>query len=376
LGAPGRNLAPRLDLLRSIGPLYAWRMNSHRRAARALPLDGRRAGYVERWTDAARQLGAEATDLSRGFIELRWGDVRTMVWNHWVPLDDVVTLKLALEKPLVHQILMAGGLPVPEHALFHVDDPAPALEFLKRSGGACVVKPVDREGGSLTTSGVCTPDHLRRARLRARRLSDRAMIERQVEGDNYRFLFLDGQLLDVVRRRAPRVVGDGRSTVRELMAAENGKRYEAAGGAPTWELVAELDTVLTLEQAGMTLGTVPAAGQSVVIKNVVNANGPENNESALDEVGDELVADAARAAELLGVRLAGVDLITPDCRRSLAAAGGVVLEVNTTPGLHYHYEVNNPEKSVPVLVPILRALFEHAAARAPELELPASAAPA
>jgi cyanophycin synthetase len=359
-GAPGRVLAPRLDLVRSIGVRYALGEQRRRLAAR-LPSDGRRAGYVERWFDAARQLGVEATDLSRGFVELRRGENRIVVWNHWVPLDDIVTLKLTLDKPLVHRILTAEGLPVPEHALFNVVDLAPALDFLARQDGPCVVKPVDRQGGTVTTSGIWTAAHLRRARLRARRLSQRLLIERQVPGDNYRLLFLDGELLDVVRRYPPRLVGDGRSSVRDLLAAENDRRYSIAGGRGTWDLVADLDTVLTLEQRGLTLGSVPAAGESVVVKTVVNSNGPEFNESVRDQVSDAFVADAARAASLLGVRLAGVDLISPDCRQPLAAAGGVVLEVNATPGLHYHYEIRNPDQGAPVLIPILRALFDGSA---------------
>ena len=102
----------------------------------------------------------------------------------------------------------------------------------------------------------------------------------------------------------------------------------------------------------------------MVLKTVVNANGPENNESVLDEIGEALVADVARAAELVGVRLAGVDVITPDSQRSLADAGGVILEVNATPGLHYHYDISNPEQGVPVLVPILQHLLSEAAPRA------------
>ena len=191
-GAPGREIAPRLDLMRSIGPGYAWR--EYRRRQASAPSDGRRAGYLALWSDAARQIGAQATDLSSGFVELHRGGARVVVWNHWVPLDDVVSLKLSLDKPLVHQILTAGGLPVPEHVLFHVDDLSAALEFLERHDAPCVVKPVDREGGALTTSGVRTAEHLRRARLRVRRLSDRLLIERQAPGENYRFLFLDGQL--------------------------------------------------------------------------------------------------------------------------------------------------------------------------------------
>ena len=360
-GAPGRELAPRLDLMRSIGPGYAWR--EHRRRQASAPSDGHRAGYVALWSDAARRLGAQATDLSTGFIELRRGRARVVVWNHWVPLDDVVTSKLALDKPFVHQILAGAGLPVPEHRRFDADDIGPALEFLDRQASACVVKPVDREGGTVTTSGIRTHAHVRRARLRARRISRRLLIERQVPGDNYRFLLLDGKLLDVIRRRPPQVQGDGRSTVRELVAAENRRRLVAACGAGTWELVADLDTVLTLEHAGLTLASGPGPGESVILKPVTNSNGREHNASVRDEVGERLVADVALAARLVDVRLAGIDVITPDPRRSLREAGGVILEVNATPGLHYHYEISNPEHGVPVLVPILEHLLSAAAAR-------------
>ena len=96
------------------------------------------------------------TDLSSGFVELRRGSARVVVWNHLVPLDHVVTIKRALEKPFVHRILAADGLPVPDHRRFDADDLRPALDFLDRQQGACVVKPVDREGGAVTTTGIRT----------------------------------------------------------------------------------------------------------------------------------------------------------------------------------------------------------------------------
>ena len=63
------------------------------------------------------------------------------------------------------------------------------------------------------------------------------------------------------------------------------------------------------------------------------------------------------AARAVGVRLAGVDLITPDASLPLDAAGGVILEVNATPGLQYHYEVRDPVRATPVMAPILEALL-------------------
>jgi D-alanine-D-alanine ligase-like ATP-grasp enzyme len=362
-GRPASDLAARLDLMSSIGPRYA--LHEHRRrSAGAAEDDGRRTGYFDRWSEAARTVGAVAEDLSRGFIRIADEQREVVVWNHCVPLDDIVTVKLALEKPLVHRLLTHAGLPIPEHVTFHVDDVAPALTFLARHR-ACVVKPVDREGGSVTTSGIRSTRHLQRACLRARRLSTRLMIEREIPGENYRMLFLDGELLDVVCRESPRVFGDGRSTVRELFVAENDRRYALARGEPpTWELVADLDAVLTLERQGLTMSSVPAAGEPVIVKRVVNANGAEFNVSVRDDVPDDLVEEARRSVDLLGVRLAGVDVITPDRRRSLSVAGGAILEINATPGLHYHYETRNPERAVAVLVPVLRALLA-AAERSP-----------
>jgi D-alanine-D-alanine ligase-like ATP-grasp enzyme len=361
-GGMGRRIGPRLDLVRSTGPGYALRRGREMLAWSKLPRDGRRPGYLELGREAAGVVGADAVDLGRGFVELRQGEARAVVWNHWVPLDDIVTMQLALDKPLVHARLASAGIPVPDHVSFDAADLSPALAFLAQSDVPCVVKPVAMMGGSMTTSGIRTPDQLRRARLRARRRSERLMIERQVAGANYRFLFLDGELLDVIHRRSPQVAGDGRSTVRELIAAENRRRFAAAEGERPWLLTADLDAVFTLEAAGLSLGSVPPHGASVTVKTVVNANSPEDNESVRHDVSEALVAEAARAAALVGVRLAGVDVITPDRRCELAACGGVVLEVNATPGLHYHYEIRNAAEGTPVLVPILQRLLSAASA--------------
>jgi cyanophycin synthetase len=356
-GGLGRGIAPRLDLVRSTGPGYAVRHGLQVRESSKLPNDGSRSGYGTLWRGAAQEVGAEVVDLGRGFLELSRDAARTIVWNQWVPLDDIVTMQFALDKPLVHERLASAGLPVPDYACFEAGDLAPALDFLTRSSDPCVVKPIALMGGTMATTGIRTPDQLQRARLRARRTSEQLMIERQVPGDNYRFLFLDGELLDVIGRRPPRVVGDGRSTVAELIAAENRRRFAAAKGERPWLLTADLDAVFTLEASGLKLGSVPPRDTRVVVKTVISANGPQGNESVRHDVADELVADAARAAELIGVRLAGVDVITPDRHRGLSGGDGVVLEVNAAPGLHYHYEISNPEHGTPVLVPILQRLL-------------------
>jgi cyanophycin synthetase len=103
---------------------------------------------------------------------------------------------------------------------------------------------------------------------------------------------------------------------------------------------------------------VPAAGQTVVVKTVVNDNARRRNAVVTDRIGDELRADGARATAVLGTALAAVDIITPDPCVSLRRAGGVIVEVNTTPGLHHHYNVTEADSSQQgVAVPVLKSLL-------------------
>jgi cyanophycin synthetase len=357
-GRPARELAIRLDLLRAIGPAEAWRRKRDDAKLARRNGDGRRPGYTRIWTDAASEVGGEVIDHSRGFLEVRRGAVTARVWNNWVGLDDLVTWRLSLDKALVHDLLTGARLPVPEHQPFEARDVAPARAFLGSAGAPCVVKPMAGAGGSGTTSAVRTTSQLDRAVLRARRHGRKLLIERQVPGDVYRFLFLDGDLLDVIRRRPPRVRGDGRSSLAELIASENRRRFAAAGAERPWLLRVDLDAVLTLKSHGLALSSVPSEGDWVAVKTAVSQNGTHDNESVLGEVAPELVAEARTAAELLGIRLAGVDVITADPGTGLGESGGVILEVNATPGLHYHYQVGDRDRAVAVAVPILRRLLE------------------
>ena len=364
-GRRGRRLAAGADLTRSVGLGEVRRRRHDEDRLAGLTGDGRRPGYTRMWHEAAGAVGADVADLGGGFLAFRRGDALTRVWNNWVGLDDIVTARLAADKERAHRLLTAAGLPVPAHRRFPAGDLGPALDFLARCGGPCVVKPVSGAGGSGTTSGVRTERQLRRARLRAARLHGDLLIERQVPGDVLRLLFLDGELLDVIRRRPPAVTGDGRSTILELIAAENERRFAAAAGERPWLLRADLDAVFTLEAAGLRLSSVPAAGERVAIKTAVSQNGPEDNESLAAAVGDALVADAARAAAAVGVRLAGVDVITRDPGAALRRGGGAVLEVNATPGLHYHYEVRDRARAVPVAELILERLLAASTAAVP-----------
>ena len=357
MGRAGRRVGAKVDLVRETGIRHALRRLGD--PARVEHLARTRRHVYERiWREGASAVGAELVDVSNGFLELRKSDAWTRVWEQWVMLDDAVTLRLALDRRAVNCLLTKAEIPIPDHLEFDFRDLAPAVAFLDAHGDSAVVKPASGTGGSVgVTCGVRRVAQLRRAAVRAARSDPCVLIERQAEGGMYRFLFLDGELLDVVRRFPPTLRGDGRSTIDDLIAAENERRMRAAGDAALDLLSVDLDCLFTLAKEGLRLASVPKRGESVQVKTATNENRVEDNVTVREPLSDELVSEARAAAAAVGVRLAGIDLVTSDLGRSLSAGGGVVLEVNGTPGLHYHYLVAEPERATPVAVPILRKLL-------------------
>ncbi len=352
-GRPGRRAAHALDLIGSTGVRYAWRRRRESEAVARLYPEPEDALFGDIWARAAAAVGAELDVLGGGFYGFRRDRATGRVWRHVTSLDDAVTLRFALDKPRVQRLLRERGIPVPGWRELDLGDFAGALEFVRGGAEPCVVKPAGQSGGSGVTAGVRGERELRRALLRASRLGGRVILERQVPGNVYRLLFLDGELLDAIRRRPPTLVGNGRSTLAELVAAENRRRMAKNGRAGLTLLYVDLEAVLTLERAGIGLGTVPAAGSQVTLKTVTSQNRVEDNETV--SVGDDLVSEAAEAVQAVGLRLAGVDLVAREPGRSLEASGGAIIEVNGTPGLHYHYLVAN--EATDVAAPVLERML-------------------
>ena len=314
------------------------------------------AFYRGLWRSTAARLGAVILDLPGGFLEVRLGQRVTRVKQGRVMLDDLVTLSLAGNKVVVHALLMNERLPVPAHLSYTLDKVEKGWDFLKGQGGPCVVKPVsDTGGGHGVTTGVETRWQLSQASALAATCSRELLIERQVEGDNYRLLYLDGVLIDALRRGPPTVIGDGRSSIRQLIRRENLKRAKS-GRAVLGPITIDLDCRSTLRQVGLSLHSVPAADQKVRVKTATNECSERDNQTVLEQIGPSLTKEGARAASIVGARLAGVDVITKDPATPLEGSG-VIVEVNTTPGIKHHYMVRNSEQKVEVAVPIMRCLL-------------------
>jgi cyanophycin synthetase len=354
-GRVGRELAAGGELLAMLGPRELLRRRREERAlARLWP---GRAVNARIWADAARLLDVEFRDLGDGFFELGSGEARLRVWMHVPPIDSESARRRALDKTLSQRLIAEAGAPVPAQVPFGIADLESAAAAL--DGGSWVVKPAGgTSSGQGATTGVHGASDLRRAAVRAARSDRRLLLERQASGAEYRVLLLDGEPIGAVRRDAPTVTGDGRSTIAELVHEENRRRLEAGGEAGLDVTRLDLDALLALEHAGLGLHAVPAAGQQVAVKGSHSQAGARDVETIpVESLSADLAAELSSAVAAFGLRLAGFDLVTPDIGRSLAAAGGAVIEINGTPGLHYHYLVRDPTSVTAVAVPLLERML-------------------
>lgn len=347
----------RLDLLRSVGVRHMVRRRAANRRHKAALRQRKELVGDTMWRQAAAELGAEVRELAPKLLEFRLGDTVTYVHGQTTPFADRVSIRVASDKLLSYRLLHEAGLAVPEHIVVDVRDTAGAAQFLDRFGVPCIVKPAEGGGGSGVTGEVRNKRQLHRALVYAGRFHERALIERQVSGDSYRILVLEGEVLDIIRRPRLRLRGDGHSTVEQLMFDEYERRIATNGVAGLKPLAVDLDCLFALEGVGYRLDSVLEPGQEIAIKTATNFNGPEHSLTLSPPFPDALVEPARRAAGVLGVRLAGVDIVADDLDAPLEQSGGVILEVNPVPGLNHHYNVADPASAARVAVPILHALL-------------------
>jgi cyanophycin synthetase len=315
------------------------------------------------WLAAARELGAEVRELSPLFTEISTHNARTTIKGQTVMLNDYVSIALADDKAASSDVLASAGLAVPEQLLFSQDTREAALTFMEARAVPCVVKPARGSGGEGVTAEVrCKSDLCRAARV-ASRVDQRLVIERQIFGDVYRFLVLDGEIIDVLRQLPPFIVGDGICSVGDLILTEYDRRIRQSGASPLRPLMIDLDCLLTLRRAGLSLDSVLRTGQKIAVKTVCNFHSQDGIETVRGPIGRRLGQEVTRAAAGIGLRLAGVDVITTDLARGLAEAGGAIVDVNGRPGLHHHHQVARTGAASRVTTAVLSTLLREGQTR-------------
>jgi cyanophycin synthetase len=268
-------------------------------------------------------------------VQFGWGSQQRRIQAAEVDTTSAVAEQIAQDKQLTKRLLAAAGVPVPDGR--PVSDVKDAWAAMREIGGAVVVKPRDGNQGKGVAVNVTTREHLEVAYAAATEYRSDIMIERFIPGNDFRLLVIGDHMVAAARRDPPYVIGDGVHSIRELVDEVNADPRRGDGHATTLTKI-RIDeiAVARLDIQGYTPASVPPKGARVILRNNANLSTGGTATDVTDDVHPEVAARAVEAARMVGLHIAGVDIVCESVLKPLELQGGAILEVNAAPGLRMH----------------------------------------
>lgn len=279
----------------------------------------------------ATRLGIPAIWIERDVLQLGHGS-RARWWRSTLT-DQTSSLgvSLARDKTRTNRLLKAAALPTPRHT--EVQSAEAAIKVAQTLGWPVVVKPADQDKGAGARADLHTPEQVRQGYEHALQYSKRVLVEQHIQGNEYRLTVVKGELLWAHERVPAMIVGDGQHNLISLIKAENQRRREALRTAPYGNnpIAVDAESKEYLKETGWTLASVPAVNQVVRLQRVPSAVTGGGGRAWMESIHPDNRQLAERAARLLRLDIAGVDLIMSDITQSWRNVGGAITEVNAIP---------------------------------------------
>ncbi len=246
-----------------------------------------------------------------------------------------ISVELASDKEETNRILSRLGLPVPKQRL--VQEADRAVSAAERIGYPVVTKPYNGNHGRGVSIGLTTPEEVTAGFLRAQEHSRSVIVESYIQGHDHRMLVVNGELVAVSKREPGKVVGDGVSTIEQLVAAVNSDPRRGIGHEKVLTQI-DLDeqAMGLLTKRGSSPQTIPPAGETVYLRLTANLSTGGTAADMTDVVHPDNAEMAIRAIQAIGLDIGGVDFLSPDITKSYKDVGGAVCEVNAAPGFRMH----------------------------------------
>jgi len=295
--------------------------------------------------DAAQRRSIPALRLTdeANLFQLGWGVRQQRIQATTTSQTNTIAVAIASDKQLTKALLAEAGLPVPEGRVVTTSEEAQAAA--REIGSPVAVKPLDANQGK----GVATALHgdaaVAAAFERACAFGAQVIVESHIDGDDYRVLVVGEQVVAAARRCPPRVTGDGRSTVRELVERENAHPARGHGHENVLtKIPLDAGTGEELARQGVGVDSVLPAGRVVRLRGNANLSTGGTAEDVTGELHPDTGRACVRAARKIGLDVAGIDIVCADIGKPLGEKRGAIIEVNAAPGIRMHEHPSQGER--------------------------------
>ena len=268
-----------------------------------------------------------------------------------------IAVEIASDKEETNKLLSSLGLPVPVQRLVYSEEEA--VKWANRIGYPVVVKPLDANHGRGVSINLTEDDQVKTAfgQARERGKSRGVLVESYVTGFDHRMLVVNGRLIAAAKRVPGHVVGNGESTIRELVEKVNDDPRRGIGHEKVLtQIQIDHQAERLIVQKGYTSESVLEKGEVLYLRSTANLS---TGGTAID-VTDVLHPDnremAERAVKAIGLDVGGLDFLTDDITQSYNTMGGAIVEVNAAPGFRMHVAPSEGEPR-DVAGPVMEMLF-------------------
>ncbi|MGB3495487.1 MAG: cyanophycin synthetase [Elainellaceae cyanobacterium] len=293
---------------------------------------------------------------ARSMIQLGYGAFQKRLQATLSGQTGILGVELACDKESTKRILRDAGVLVPKGEVIYFFDELEAA-ITDVGGYPIVIKPLDGNHGRGITINIDSWDIAESAYDAAREVSNGVIVERFYNGQDHRVLVVNHKVVAVAERIPAHVVGNGRSTVQELIEETNRdpRRGEGHDNVLT-RIQVDRTSWQLLERQGFTLETVLQKDEVCYLRATANLSTGGIAIDRTDDIHPMNVWLAERVSRIIGLDIAGIDIVTTDISQPLQDVDGVIVEVNAAPGLRMHI---SPSVGIPRNIgePILDMLF-------------------
>lgn len=275
--------------------------------------------------------------LTQGsLVQFGWGSRQRRIQAAETDCTSAIAESIAQDKDLTKALLGAAGVPVPDGR--SVTTPEEAWEVAREIGGPVVVKPRDGNQGKGVAVNLQGRSQVFAAFEAASDICSEVIVERYFPGHDFRLLVVGDKLVAAARRDPPQVIGDGRHTIAQLVEAINADpaRGEGHGTSLTKIRIHDDIAVATMAKQGYDANSIPQNGVLVALRNNANLSTGGTATDVTDHVHPDLAAVAVAAAQMVGLDICGIDLVSESVYEPLSPGKGCIVEVNAAPGLRMH----------------------------------------
>lgn len=285
---------------------------------------------------------AQARDIpvsvynEENLLVLGYGCCRQQVWATLTGRTSAVATDIACDKQLTKRILHENGVFVPPGMVVKSADEA--IKAARTIDGTVVVKPLTGNQGKGVTINIKNDSQVERAYTGASRFDENVLIEQYIPGLQYRLCVVNGKMVAASERIPAYVIGDGKHTVAELVDIINSDPARGDGhGKVLTKISIDAVAMTVLARQNLSPQSVPPKDMVIRIRDNANLSTGGTAVDITDIVHPYNIKLAERAANLIGLDVAGIDVVARDITKPIDRGNGAVIEINAAPGIRMHH---------------------------------------